>query len=165
MLGLDETIVQLGGKVLDTAENLAEDRSVTKHKLDSTSQFKLPHLIRPIALLWGMAFKTILDLLIITLAFIHIEDPTMLMATVLGVSASFAAPFLMMLKYYFQGRTAEKRDHKIAEANLKMKEMEIEAEIEMETMVLESEMDDEKLDRWVKKKEARKKRGLFNRNK
>jgi len=49
LFGLDESIVELGGQAIKSAENISEDRSVTKHKLDSTSQFKLPHLIRPIA--------------------------------------------------------------------------------------------------------------------
>lgn len=148
LLGLDDTVIKpITGMVGDlgkTAENLATDRNTVRHQLDMTSPFKLPHLIRPISLIWGWSLKTMLDLLIVVLAFKYMEDPTV---AIIGVVTSTATPLTMMLKYYFQGRTEEKNAAKNAKANIALKEMELEHDLKLEELSLKEEFKDNKVER------------------
>lgn len=146
-----------------TAENLAAEETTTRLSIDTTSPFMAPHLIRPFSFGFVLIMYAILSLLIVILSFIYTDEG---MLTALGVLATWGTLATMMAKFYFQGRTAEKNAAKNAKANLEMKKMELEAELESEEMALESELEGEKLERFIAKKEAKKKLGsLFRRNK
>ena len=119
-----------------SAEEQAASRT-ERHSIDTTSPFKLPHLIRPISLIWTLSLLTITDLLAIVLAFKYTEDPTII---VTGISVSVAGMVTMILKYYFQGRSNEKIEAKKA----RVEAQKVEAAIKIEAIRTRAEIKQEK---------------------
>ena len=122
----------------ETVEGLATDRNTIRHKLDSTSKWRLPQLIRPIAFIWSMANETILTIVAITLAFMTEVDPNGLMAVQTAL-ASNTIILTSIIAYYFKSRRQEKIAAKNASANLEMKILEFDMELAKEKMYLDKE--------------------------
>lgn len=151
-----KSLTDLGKEVLGTAENLATDRNTMRHKMDMTSAFKLPQLIRPIMAIWSAVNETILGWATIVIALS--DNPSQEGVMAIGTAlASNTVILTTIVAYYFKSRKEEKIAAKNASANIEIKKMELEAEIEREELILDSEMDDEKLDRAIKKRENRRK--------
>lgn len=112
---LDKGIGILGDNIEGEAKR--QEMLTERLNLDTTSPFKLPHLIRPIAFIWAMALQTILSLLAIIMAFR--SDPVDT-TSILGVIGSQTAILTAIVGFYFSSRRAEKIMAKQATVDLEM---------------------------------------------
>lgn len=142
LLDVDDSIVKpvtdMVGDLGKTAENLATDRNTIRQKIDSTSKFILPQIIRPLAFIWAMANETILTTAAIILSFI--EDANTNGVTAIETALGANSLILMtIVGFYFKSRKDEKIAAKAAQANLEMKVIEHELEVKKEEMYLDRE--------------------------
>lgn len=142
------------GKVLDTATSAIDDNFESEQerqttlterlKIDTTSPFKLPHLIRPIAFIWAMSCFTILSL--ITLLKVGIDD-----IVAASVMASITTILTAIVGFYFQSRKHEKISLERNKTALKLEELKTKSEIRQDEK-------DGNLSRREQKKENRRRR-------
>jgi hypothetical protein len=96
----------------------AEEDRTERLRIDNTSTFKLPHLIRPIAFIWGLALQTILSIY----AIITIPDQLLI---ILGSNTAIVTT---MVGFYFNGRKQEKIIAKQSAAAIKIEEEKVKQE-------------------------------------
>ena len=110
-------------------------------KIDTTSPFKLPHLIRPISLIfsgiiWGISILWTLVLATILIMKVGIEQASDLMLSsdsiIMYILAAATTNYGTQSGFYFDSRKKEKISLKNANAAIKIKRLETKAEIKRE---------------------------------
>lgn len=131
-----EDVTKLVDKVTSTSEE--RDEVLTERlKLDTTSPFMLPHLIRPIIAL----VLLILQILIFVAIFLKVEVPQDLIWQVGGLNAA-------AIGFYFNSRKAEKMQAKNAMASIEIAKIQSKAEVNEKRRV-------DKQDKKDKRRQAR----------
>ncbi len=125
-----------------TREDIRTDRA----QIDSTSPFKLPHLIRPISFIWAMGNETILTWSTIVLVFFGNDIDPNAVNTLMVALAANTAILTTIVGFYFNSRKIEKINAKKADATLKL-----------EAMKTKHELREDKRDSRAERKEERKK--------
>ena len=134
-----EDVTKLIDKVTSTSEE--RDAVLTERlKLDTTSPFMLPHLIRPIIAL----VLLVLQILLFVAIFMKIEVPKDLIWQVGGLNAA-------AIGFYFNSRKAEKIQAKNAMASIEIAEIQAKATVQEKKRV-------DKEDRRDSRRQARKDR-------
>ena len=111
-------------KSIDDNVESSEERQKTlteRQRIDLTSAFKLPHLIRPIAFIWAMGLQTILAIMVVVMAFK--SDPVDTNSILLVVGSN-AAVLTTIVGFYFQSRKSEKIEFQKMQTAIKIKEIE-----------------------------------------
>lgn len=111
------------GKIADDLISTSEERDAVlteRLALDTTSPFKLPHLIRPIIALTLL----FLQILIFVAVFLKVEVPQDLIWQVGGLNAA-------AIGFYFNSRKAEKMQAKNAQASVKIAEIKAKEAVEV----------------------------------
>lgn len=145
--------VSNGADKLATSDDEVQKELTERLKIDTTSPFKLPHLIRPIAFIWAMALQTILSIVVL---FVAPEGDNEALMIIFGSNSTI---LITIVGFYFQSRKNEKIAFKNAEANIELKALEIQNEARKEKLMLKEDIEDRKLERKLKAKENR--AGLF----
>ena len=183
-MGILDSEVKLDvDKALEKVTNLADDsfesederqKQLTERlRVDMTSPFKLPHLIRPISFIWAMTLQTILSLITVVMAF---RSTPANETSILAVMGSNTGILMTMVGFYFGSRRAEKINAQKVEAAIKIEDgkakvelqkaksiaaTEIERaemEVEREELKLSSEKVEARLDKREARREARRER-------
>lgn len=121
MVDIDDKI----DKVLDVVDDNIESRQeaeatrTERLKLDMTSPFRLPQLIRPILAIWAMAAYTIIMVIGMYKGFVESYE----------VVGSITAILMTIIGFYFNSRKMEKTVAKRAEAAVQIEELKTKAEI------------------------------------
>lgn len=129
-----------------------EEMRTRRHEIDTTSPFKLPHLIRPIAFIWAMGLQTILSIITLSMAFYTSPIDT---TAVLAVTGSNTSILLAIVGFYFNSRKAEKIDAKRVMAAMEIDKDRNNLELKRDKVALELERDLNKIEIKSEKKEAR----------
>lgn len=108
-----------------TREDIRTDRA----QIDSTSPFKLPHLIRPISFIWAMGNETILTWSTIVLVFFGNDIDPNAVNTLMVALAANTAILTTIVGFYFNSRKIEKINAKKADATLKLEAMKTKHEL------------------------------------
>ena len=76
--------------VTESIDKATANQQSERLKIDTTSPFKLPHLIRPISFIWAMANQSILSFAGIAVLFIGLDrlDPTAVEALKTALAAN-----------------------------------------------------------------------------
>ena len=143
----------------DDAFESGEEREATRTerlKLDTTSPFKLPHLIRPISFIWAMANETILTWATIFVVFfagdVDPEASTALMAAL----AANTAVLSTIVGFYFNGRSSEKKAAKKAAADALIMKTKTKAAVQLELIKTRAQRKaDKKKERHERQQERR----------
>ena len=154
MVGLNtDKLFSTVDNITDTVGNNIEseqERQATlteRLRIDTTSPFKLPHLIRPISFIWAMGLQTLLSVIVVVMAFNQNPTDT---TSILAVVGSNGAILTSMVGFYFSSRKQEKINLEKVKAAVKIEEMKTGAAIK-----------EEKKDNRAERREKRK--PLFNR--
>ena len=95
-------------KATDLTKHLTANQQSERLRIDTTSPFKLPHLIRPISFIWAMANETILTTATIFAVFqLHDADSTVV-NTLLASLAANTTILTTIIGFYFNSRKQEK---------------------------------------------------------
>ena len=123
-------------KILKTATDAIDDNIESSQErqktltdrleIDTTSPFKLPHLIRPIAFIWAMGMFTLLSVLGLILTYLKPEYDTLAIGTVM---ASITTILTAIVGFYFQSRKHEKISFERNKTALRIEEIKTKAEI------------------------------------
>ena len=121
MIDVDKIINSVGTQVDNNTES-SEERQATlteRLKIDATSPFKLPQLIRPILALWS------------ALTFTTAQIYCLYAGLVGGVEVMSANSAIMLgiIGFYFNSRRNEKINAKKTEAAIKIEEIRVKAEV------------------------------------
>ena len=121
MIDVDKIINSVGSQVDNNIES-SEERQATlteRLKIDATSPFKLPQLIRPILALWS------------ALTFTTAQIYCLYAGLVGGVEVMSANSAIMLgiIGFYFNSRRNEKINDKKTEAAIKIDEIRVKAEV------------------------------------
>jgi len=121
MIDVDKIINSVGSQVDNNTES-SEERQATlteRLKIDATSPFKLPQLIRPILALWS------------ALTFTTAQIYCLYAGLVGGVEVMSANSAIMLgiIGFYFNSRRNEKINAKKTEAAIKIEEIRVKAEV------------------------------------
>ena len=121
MIDVDKIINSVGNQVDNNTES-SEERQATlteRLKIDATSPFKLPQLIRPILALWS------------ALTFTTAQIYCLYAGLVGGVEVMSANSAIMLgiIGFYFNSRRNEKINAKKTEAAIKIEEIRVKAEV------------------------------------
>jgi len=121
MIDVDKIINSVGSQVDNNTES-SEERQATlteRLKIDATSPFKLPQLIRPILALWS------------ALTFTTAQIYCLYAGLVGGVEVMSANSAIMLgiIGFYFNSRRNEKINDKKTEAAIKIEEIRVKAEV------------------------------------
>ena len=124
MIDVDKIINSVGSQVDNNTES-SEERQATlteRLKIDATSPFKLPQLIRPILALWS------------ALTFTTAQIYCLYAGLVGGVEVMSANSAIMLgiIGFYFNSRRNEKINAKKTEAAIKIEEIRVKAEVKKE---------------------------------
>jgi hypothetical protein len=127
MVDIDKTISEGLDFADDSFESREENESTRteRQKLDMTSPFKLPQLIRPISFIWAMANETILTWATIFVAFFAKDVDPNAANTLMAALAANTAILTTITGFYFNSRKAEKIVAKKAEATLQIEKMKV----------------------------------------
>ena len=101
-------------------------------KIDTTSPFKLPHLIRPISFIWAMANETILTTSTILAVFVLDTSNVNAVNALIAALAANSAILTTIIGFYFNSRRNEKISMNNSRAAIKIKRLETKAEIKRE---------------------------------
>ena len=129
------------GKIADNLISTGEERDAeltSRLKIDTTSPFMLPHLVRPIIALSLLAMQTMLFVAM----FMGISVPSDIVWQVGGLNAA-------SIGFYFNSRKAEKLQTKNAQATIELEQIKVKEVIRQEKAA-------EKAARKKARKEARK---------
>ena len=121
MIDVDKIINSVGTQVDNNTES-SEERQATlteRLKIDATSPFKLPQLIRPILAIWSA--------LTFTLAQIYCLHKGLIDGV--EVMSANSAIMLGVIGFYFNSRRNEKINAKKTEAAIKIEEIRVKAEV------------------------------------
>ena len=146
-IDIDEAIKSVT-KLVDGSIESEQERQITlteRLRIDNTSPFKLPHLIRPIAFIWAMALQTALS---ITALF---QDGDLLV--ILG---SNSAILMTMVGFYFSSRKAEKINAKKVFAAIEIEKEKAKVEIKKDEAILSENKKQARIDRKEQRRENRK---------
>ena len=122
-------VTEIADKAMDFADDSFESREeaeatrTRRLEIDTTSPFKLPHLIRPISFIWTLSLETLLTLAVIGLAFSESKFSVNVSNTVMAALASNTTVLLAQVGFYFNGRKAEKINAKKAAAAVEIEYM------------------------------------------
>ena len=127
ILGTDKLFKTVDNITDTLGENIEseQERQATlteRLKIDTTSPFKLPHLIRPISFIWAMGLQTILSLMVIVLAFNSTPTDT---TAILAIVGSNGTILVSMVGFYFSSRKQEKINLEKVRATVKIEEMKV----------------------------------------
>jgi hypothetical protein len=148
-------ILGTADKAMDFADDSFESREeneatrTQRLQIDTTSPYKLPHLIRPILAIWAAVNETILTTATIFLAFFVEDVDPNATNTVLAALASNTTILTAIVGFYFNSRKAEKINAKKAEVAIEIERMKEKAEIRKDRK-------DERLERKAKKRALKK---------
>ena len=98
-------------------------------KIDTTSPFKLPHLIRPISFIWAMVNETILTTSTILAVFILDTSNVNAVNALIAALAANSAILTTIIGFYFNSRRNEKISMNNSRAAIKIKRLETKAKI------------------------------------
>ena len=145
-------------KVIDDSfesnDEAAQKRS-KRHELDTTSPFKLPHLIRPISFIWAMVNETILTwATIFVVFFVKDVDPNASTALMAALAANTTI-LTAIVSFYYNRRTAEKNTAKKVAATIKLEEIKIKETIRKEKVIDRRDRRQENQDKRDKRREKR----------
>ena len=150
-----------GADALFTSDDEVNEQLTERLRIDLTSPYKLPHLIRPMStiysgIIWGISIIWALIISSVMINKIGLEaatkallDPSSLMMYVL---AATTANYGTHIGFYFQSRKNEKIAFKNADANIEIKKMEIKHEAKKRDAMLEQEIKDMELKRKIELK-------------
>lgn len=128
---LDKSIESISKTVDNSIESDQERREslLESQRIDLTSPFKLPHLIRPIAFIWAMSLQTISSIIVLVLAF---KSDPIDSSTIMVVVSSNTAILTTIVGFYFASRKNEKISFNRNAAALALEEMKNKAEFKRE---------------------------------
>ena len=124
--------------VTESIDKATANQQSERLKIDTTSPFKLPHLIRPISLIfsgiiWGISILWTLVLATILIMKVGIEQASDLMLSsdsiIMYILAAATTNYGTQSGFYFDSRKKEKISLKNANAAIKIKRLETKAEI------------------------------------
>ena len=121
MIDVDKIINSVGTQVDNNTES-SEERQATlteRLKIDATSPFKLPQLIRPILAIWSALTFTLTQVYCLYKGLIDGVE----------VLSANSAIMLGVIGFYFNSRRNEKINAKKTEAAIKIEEIRVKAEI------------------------------------
>ena len=121
MIDVDKIINSVGTQVDNNTES-SEERQATlteRLKIDATSPFKLPQLIRPILAIWSALTFTLTQVYCLYKGLIDGVE----------VLSANSAIMLGIIGFYFNSRRNEKINAKKTEAAIKIEEIRVKAEI------------------------------------
>ena len=127
--------------VTESIDKATANQQSERLKIDTTSPFKLPHLIRPISLIfsgiiWGISILWTLVLATILIMKVGIEQASDLMLSsdsiIMYILAAATTNYGTQSGFYFDSRKKEKISLKNANAAIKIKRLETKAEIKRE---------------------------------
>ena len=146
-------------KILNTATDAIDDnfesdqerqQTLTERlRIDTTSPYKLPHLIRPIAFIWAMGMFTILSVLSLILTYLKPELETLAIATVMG---SITTILTAIVGFYFQSRKHEKISLERNKTALKIEELKTKHEIREDKLDSRQDRKRDKKGRFLRRK-------------
>lgn len=129
-----------------------QDKEKTERlRIDNTSKFIAPHLVRPLTFAWSVLMLSITNFIIIYLAFKKMEGVE-LFAAIAAVSTTWSGLVGMMSKFYFQSRGNEKIEFKKA----LIEDKKIEAAIKIEKIRVGLEVNEAKHELKEERKKNRK---------
>lgn len=143
-------VVDKVGNVIDKSTESDQERQETlteRLRIDTTSPFRLPHLIRPISFIWAMSLQTILSLIVIIYAYNQDKADV---TVILGVLGSNTAILTTMIGFYFQSRKNEKV--MVSRANAAIKIEKIRSETDIKEREIDMEMDQKEKAQEIKNK-------------
>ena len=115
--------------VTGSIDKATANQQSERHKVDTTSPFKLPHLIRPISFIWAMANETILTTSTILAVFILDTSNVNAVNALIAALAANSAILTTIIGFYFNSRRNEKISMNNSRAAIKIKRLETKAEI------------------------------------
>ena len=121
MIDVDKIINSVGTQVDNNTES-SEERQATlteRLKIDATSPFKLPQLIRPILAIWSALTFTLTQVYCLYKGLIDGVE----------VLSANSAIMLGVIGFYFNSRRNEKINAKKTEAAIKIEEIRVKAEV------------------------------------
>ena len=121
MIDVDKIINSVGSQVDNNTES-SEERQATlteRLKIDATSPFKLPQLIRPILAIWSALTFTLTQVYCLYKGLIDGVE----------VLSANSAIMLGVIGFYFNSRRNEKINAKKTEAAIKIEEIRVKAEV------------------------------------
>jgi len=124
MIDVDKIINSVGSQVDNNTES-SEERQATlteRLKIDATSPFKLPQLIRPILALWSALTFTTAQIYCLCAGLVGGVE----------VMSGNSAIMLGIIGFYFNSRRNEKINAKKTEAAIKIEEIRVKAEVKKE---------------------------------
>lgn len=130
----------------------AEASRTERLKLDTTSPFKLPHLIRPYSFIWAMANETVLTWATIAVVFFMEKVDPIASNTLIAALAANTAVLSTIVGFYFNGRSSEKRVAKKAASDAVLLKTKTKAAVQLELIKTRAE---EKSDKRKLKHEQR----------
>ena len=130
----------------------AEQMRTRRLEIDTTSPFKLPHLIRPISFIWTLSLETILIIASIILSFLEAEINSNVSNVVMASLASNTTILTAQVGFYFNARKAEKINAKKSFAAIEIEREKAKVAISKEKMLL---IEEKKQNRRDAKKERR----------
>lgn len=139
----DKAINQIDKAILSDQER--EQMLTERQRIDMTSPFKLPQLIRPILAIWGAATYTIAQIYCLALDLISGQD----------VMIANGGIVLTIIGFYFNSRKAEKINAKKVEAAIKIEEAKNKLTVEREKMEIKEDKKQSRQDRRQARREAR----------
>lgn len=140
-----DKVIDLTKDVMDFADDSFESgeeitkASTERLRIDNSSKFALPALIRPISLL--ISWTVIISLAVAVILGVEVNE---------WIMGEFLLMHSTILAFYFRNRSKEKTAAKNASANVKIKELETRAEIKS---TRKEERNQRRLDRIKARKE------------
>lgn len=124
MIDFDKIINSVGTQVDNNIESSEERQAMLTErlKIDSTSPFKLPQLVRPILAIWSASTFTLSQIYCLYKGLVGGVE----------VMSANSAIMLGVIGFYFNSRRNEKMNAKKTEAAIKIEEIRVKADIKKE---------------------------------
>ncbi len=140
----------------------AEGTRTERLKIDITSPYKLPHLIRPYAFIWAIVNETILTWATIALVFFGTTvDPQASVALMAALAANTAI-LTAIVGFYFNSRKMEKNLAKQMAGQLAVTQLKAKTAVKIEAIKAKADIANENADSRLDRKERKRlfRRGL-----
>ena len=157
-IDIDKTIDTIA-KVVDGNIESEQERQATlteRLRIDNTSIFKLPHLIRPISFIWAMGNETILTWATIFVVFFVKDADANSINTLLAALAANTTVLATIVGFYFNSRKAEKINAKRVFAAIEIEKEKAKVEIKKDEAILAEDKKQARIDRREQRRENRK---------
>lgn len=137
-IDLDEAVDKVFNTIDDNIESEQERQATLTERLriDNTSPFKLPHLIRPVSFIWAMANETILTWATIFVVFFAKDIDQNASNTLMAALAANTTVLGTIVGFYFNSRKAEKIAAKKGMAAIEFEKQKGKIEFKKEELIL-----------------------------